>query len=69
MSLFLPLMSLQEYMLRMAAMGWFVGCLTYAQLSRLAVLSWPYPMRVLFLGNEIMQQREKLLQQRLQLMT
>lgn len=57
-----------QYMLRMAAMGWFVGCLTYGQLSKLAVMSWPYPMRVLFLGNEIMQQREKLLQQRLQMM-
>lgn len=60
-------MALQEYTLRMAAMGWLVGCLTYEQLSRLAVLSWPYPMRVLFLGNEIMQQRERLVQQRLQM--
>jgi hypothetical protein len=37
-------------------MGWFIGSLNYEQLSRLAVMSWPYGMRVLFLGTEIMQQ-------------
>jgi hypothetical protein len=37
-------------------MGWFVGSLNYEQLSRLAVMSWPYGMRLLFLATEIMQQ-------------
>lgn len=37
-------------------MGWFVGTLTYQQLSRLAVASWPYGIRLLFLATEIMQQ-------------
>lgn len=37
-------------------MGWFIGTLTYEQLSRLAVMSWPYGMRLLFLATEIMQQ-------------
>lgn len=55
---------LQEYMLRMTGMGWFVGCLSCEQLSRLAVCCWPYAPRVLFLGTEIMQQREELLKTR-----
>lgn len=50
-----------QYKLRLAAMGWFLGALTYRQLSRLAVMSYPYAMRVLFLATEIMQQRKKLL--------
>jgi hypothetical protein len=54
-------------MLRMTAMGWFVGCLSCEQLSRLAVCCWPYAPRVLFLGTEIMQQREKLVQTRTQM--
>jgi hypothetical protein len=37
-------------------MAWFVGSLTYEQLSRLSVASWPYGMRLLFLATEIMQQ-------------
>jgi hypothetical protein len=62
------LLLLQEYVLRMTAMGWFVGLLTYEQLSRLAIQTYPYPMRVLFLGTEVMKHREKLEQQRLQLL-
>lgn len=54
-------------MLRMTGMGWLVGCLTYEQLSKLAVNTWPYPMRVLFLGTEVMQQQERLVKMRLQL--
>jgi hypothetical protein len=61
-------LQLQEYILRMTAMGWFVGVLTYGQLSRLAVQTYPYPMRVLFLGTEVMKHRERLEQQRLQLL-
>lgn len=63
----LQLLLQKEYILRLAAMGWFVGCLSYEQLSRLAVMSWPFGMRVLFLAAEIMQQRERLVQQRLEL--
>lgn len=56
-----------QYKLRMACMGWFIGALSYEQLSRLAVMSWPYGMRVLFLGNEIMQQHERAAKQRMQM--
>jgi hypothetical protein len=48
-------------------MGWFIGALTYRQLSCLAVMSYPYAMRVLFLATEVMQQRKKLLSCRQQL--
>jgi hypothetical protein len=61
------LLLLQEYMLRMIAMGWLVGCLTHQQLSKLAVNTWPYPMRVLLFGTEVMQQRERLVKMRRQL--
>jgi hypothetical protein len=47
-----------QYKLRLAAMSWFVGSLTYEQLSRLAVASWPYAMRLLFVATEIMQQSQ-----------
>jgi hypothetical protein len=40
----------------MAAMGWFVGSLTYPQLSRMAVVSWPCGVRLIFFAAEIMQQ-------------
>jgi hypothetical protein len=56
-----------QYKLRLAGMGWFIGTLTYEQLSRLAVMSYPFPPRVLFLATEIMQQRQQLLQCRQQL--
>jgi hypothetical protein len=52
----LKLLLHKEYGLRLAVMGFFAGCLTYQQLSKLAVLSWPFAMRMLFLGTEIMQQ-------------
>jgi hypothetical protein len=45
-----------QYKLRLVAIGWFVGSLTYEQLSRLAVACWPYSMRAMFLAREIMQQ-------------
>lgn len=38
-------------------MGWFIGSLTYEQLTRLAVASWPYSVRLLFVANEIKQWR------------
>jgi hypothetical protein len=56
-----------QYKLRFAAMGWFIGALTHRQLSRLAVMSYPYAMRVVFLATEIMQQRKQLLNCRQQL--
>jgi len=57
----------KEYMLRTAALGWFLGTLSYEQLSRVSVMCWPYAMRPLFFATEIMQQRDKLMQRRLQL--
>jgi hypothetical protein len=56
-----------QYKLRMAAMGWFIGSLTFEQLSKVAVLSWPYPARCVFVATEVMQQWEKLMEQRLQM--
>lgn len=63
----LPVMHVSQYKLRLAGMGWFIGTLTYGQLSRLAVMSFPYAPRVLFLATEIMQQRQLLQQRRQQL--
>jgi hypothetical protein len=53
-----------QYKLRMAAMSWFIGCLSFEQFSKLAVCSWPYAVRTLFVATHIMEQREKLLKQR-----
>jgi hypothetical protein len=39
-------------------MGWFVGNLTGEQLSRMAVVSWPYGVRLLFIAGEILQQTQ-----------
>lgn len=51
----------------MTAMGWFIGCLTFEQLSQIAILSWPYAPRCLFVATEVMQHREKLIEQRAQM--
>jgi len=59
----------KEYLLRMAMLGWFVGTLSYEQLSHAAVMCWPYAMRPLFWATEIMQQRDRLMQRQLQLST
>jgi hypothetical protein len=48
----------------MTAMSWFCGSLSYEQLSKMAVLSWPYAPRALFIATEIMQQWERLVKQR-----
>jgi hypothetical protein len=58
-----------QYKLRMAAMGWFIGSLTFEQLSKVAVLSWPYAPRNVFVATEVMQHWEKLTEQRLQMAT
>lgn len=58
-----------QYKLRMTAMSWFIGSMSFEQLSRLTVLSWPFAPRTLFIATEVMQQREKLVQQRLQLLS
>lgn len=60
------ILSCVQYKLRMAAMSWFIGCLSFEQFSKLAVLSWPYAMRTLFVATEVMQQWEKSTEQRLQ---
>lgn len=44
-------------------MSWFIGCLSFEQFSKLAVCSWPYAVRTLFVATHIMEQREKLTQQ------
>lgn len=49
----------KEYRLRMAAVGWFVGTLSYEQVAKLALKSWPYATRPLFVATEIMQQWKK----------
>ena len=41
-------------------MGWFIGTLTYKQLAWLAVMSYPYAMRPLFLATQVMQQWQQL---------
>lgn len=63
----LSLLLHKEYCVRLTGMGWFIGCLSYTQLSKLAVMCWPYGMRVLFLATEIMRHREHVNKQRLQL--
>jgi hypothetical protein len=42
--------------LKMIHQGFFIGCLTYKQLSRAAVLSYPHVLRPVLLAAEIMQQ-------------
>lgn len=49
-------------------MGWFVGTLSYTQMARFAVMSFPYAMRPLFLATQIMQRWQQLLQPRRQLL-
>jgi hypothetical protein len=56
----------KEYCMRLVANAVLMGSLTYEQLSRIAVLSWPYGMRSLFAGEEIMRQYERADQQRRQ---
>ncbi len=43
-------------------MSWFIGSISYEQLSKLAVMSWPYAPRTLFIATEISQQWRKLKQ-------
>jgi hypothetical protein len=50
--------SVVQFKLRLAALTFFAGCLTYEQLSRASVMCYPYTMRLLFLATEIMQQRD-----------
>jgi hypothetical protein len=42
--------------MKMIHQAWFIGCFTYKQLSRVAVLSYPYVLRPMLLAAEIMQQ-------------
>jgi hypothetical protein len=55
---------LRRYILRMGGAAWVVGCLSWAQVARAAVLSWPYPVRFSLLAKVTQQQWEA--QQQLQ---
>jgi len=41
-------------------MGWFLGSLTYKQMACLAVKSYPYAMRPLFVATQVMQRWQPL---------
>jgi hypothetical protein len=56
----------KEYWLRAIANIFLFGSLTYEQMSKLSVLSWPFGMRPFCVGVAIMQQRESRDQQLLQ---
>jgi hypothetical protein len=36
----------KEYVMRAAAVAWLMGCLDWKQISKAAVLNWPYPVRI-----------------------
>ena len=65
----LQLLMQKEYTLRMGGMAWVVGCLSWPQMSRAAVLSWPFPVRMSLLAREVQKQwdlqQQWLLQQEL----
>lgn len=54
----LQLVLQKEFFMRMAGMTWFVGCLSWQQLSKAVVLSWPYAMRPLLLAQAIQRRHE-----------
>lgn len=43
----------KEFGMRAAAVGWLLGCLDWRQVSKAAVLCWPYPVRASGLALEI----------------
>jgi hypothetical protein len=43
----------KEYVMRAAAVAWLVGCLDWKQMSKAAVLSWPYPFRISDLAQAV----------------
>lgn len=55
----LQLLMRKEFILRMAGMAWFCGCLTWQQVAKAVVLSWPYTMRPLLLAQEIQKREER----------
>jgi len=55
----LQLLMRKEFILRMAGMTWFCGCLTWQQVAKAVVFSWPYTMRPLLLAQEIQKREER----------
>jgi hypothetical protein len=45
----------KDIMLRAAAAAWFIGCLDWQQLTKAAVMSWPYLPRILSLAEAVTQ--------------
>lgn len=43
----------KEYMLKAAAVGWFLGCVSWRQIVKACVVSWPYPLRATMLTQQI----------------
>jgi hypothetical protein len=43
----------KEYCMRAAASAWFAGCLTWQQLTKAAVMCWPYPLCTVKLALEV----------------
>jgi hypothetical protein len=43
----------KEFMLKAAAVGWFLGCVSWRQITKACVLAWPYPLRTSLLIHKI----------------
>jgi len=55
----LQLLMQKEFILRMAGMTWFIGCLSWQQIAKATVLCWPYTLRPSLLAREIWKHAEK----------
>lgn len=55
----LRLLMQKEFILRMAGMTWFLGCLSWKQLSKAVVLCWPFTLRPSLLATEIQKRYEQ----------
>jgi hypothetical protein len=53
----------KEMTLKAAMMCWFIGCLSWAQLTKAYVFAWPYPLRLPVLMQLIAQHYEQQQQQ------
>jgi hypothetical protein len=45
----------KEFLMRAVAAAWFIGCLDWRQLTKAAVMSWPYTVRLNLLALYIAQ--------------
>jgi hypothetical protein len=45
----------KEFLMRGAAVAWWIGCMDWRQLTKAAVMSWPYPLRCTLLLQHISQ--------------